>query len=383
MTLSELLYGLIGAVLLTWLTGFFNQFVPSPQRAWLFIKNWWSPQPRYSESDKEKFRFVLCWLEDDSNGENTKIVEQAFRDVNGIQLLRSACIVNASGAGDEWQPAMREDARKILEKWKADVAIIGQVKKAKEALSLWFVPRIGDDTLSRGDQPYKLTDATLQDDFRDTLKAQIVTWALTAAAPFADTETRGKILDTRLIDVIEKIEHLLKGGTIDKPEHLVARLCVALGTALCILGERESSAERIKKAVTTYQNALKEFPRERVPLDWAGTQNNLGNALSTLGERESDNKRLEQAVAAYKAALKELNRERVPLNWAMTHNNLGTALTTLGKRESDSKRLEQAVAAHKAALEERTREHVPLDWAMTKNKLGNALSTLDDRDVDS
>ena len=59
----------------------------------------------------------------------------------------------------------------------------------------------------------------------------------------------------------------------------------------------------------------------------------LGNALSTLGERESDTARLEQAVEAYRAALQEGTRERVPLDWAMTQNNLGDALRVLGERE--------------------------------------------------
>ena len=43
--------------------------------------------------------------------------------------------------------------------------------------------------------------------------------------------------------------------------------------------------------------------RERVPLDWAMTQNNLGDALRALGERESGTARLEEAVAAYRPAL--------------------------------------------------------------------------------
>ena len=103
--------------------------------------------------------------------------------------------------------------------------------------------------------------------------------------------------------------------------------------------------------------------RERVPLHWAMTQNNLGNALLTLGERESGTARLEEAVAAYRAALEEWTRERVPLDWAMTQNNLGSALPTLGERESGTARLEEAVVAYRAALEERTRERVPLEWA--------------------
>jgi tetratricopeptide (TPR) repeat protein len=70
--------------------------------------------------------------------------------------------------------------------------------------------------------------------------------------------------------------------------------------------------------------------------------------------------RLEQAVAAYRAALEEWTRERVPLDWAVTQNNLGNALALLGERESGTARLEEAVAAYRAALEERTRERVPL-----------------------
>jgi hypothetical protein len=77
-----------------------------------------------------------------------------------------------------------------------------------------------------------------------------------------------------------------------------------------------------------------------VPLAWATTQNNLGTALRLLGERESSTARLEQAVAAYHAALEERTRERVPLAWATTQNNLGTALRLLSERESSTARLE-------------------------------------------
>ncbi|MEZ5823348.1 MAG: hypothetical protein R3C97_00940 [Geminicoccaceae bacterium] len=69
--------------------------------------------------------------------------------------------------------------------------------------------------------------------------------------------------------------------------------------------------------------ALLERTRERVPLEWAMTQNNRGIALATLGERESGTERLEQAVEAYDRALLEYTRERVPLDWAMTQNNQG------------------------------------------------------------
>ncbi len=95
-----------------------------------------------------------------------------------------------------------------------------------------------------------------------------------------------------------------------------------------------------------------------------------------LGEWESGTERLEQAVAAFTEALKERTRERVPLDWAATQNNLGAALTILGERESGTERLEQAVAAFTEALKERTRERVRLDWAATQNNLGRAIQLL-------
>jgi hypothetical protein len=78
---------------------------------------------------------------------------------------------------------------------------------------------------------------------------------------------------------------------------------------------------------------LKEWTRERVPLDWAMTQNNLGNALAMLGERQAGTQRLEDAVTAFREALKEWTRERVPLKWAATQNNLGNALQQIAKRK--------------------------------------------------
>jgi exonuclease VII small subunit len=102
--------------------------------------------------------------------------------------------------------------------------------------------------------------------------------------------------------------------------------------------------------VAAYRAALEERTRDRVPLDWAMTQMNLGTALEVLGERESGTVRLEEAVTAYRAALEERTRDRVPLDWAMTQMNLGNALWNLGERESGTVRLEEAVAAWSECL---------------------------------
>ena len=93
-----------------------------------------------------------------------------------------------------------------------------------------------------------------------------------------------------------------------------------------MLGEREGDPARLRKAVVAFRTALVERTRERAPLSWAMTQNNLGNTLQALGERESDPTRLRQAIEIYRGALKEYTRARAPLDWAMTQSNLGNAL---------------------------------------------------------
>jgi len=185
---------------------------------------------------------------------------------------------------------------------------------------------------------------------------------------------------TRLEEAVEAYIAALREYTRERAPLDWAKTQNNLGNALWTLGGRESGTARLEEAVGAYRDALQEHTRERVPLDWAATQNNLGNALTSLGGRESGTARLEEAVGAYRAALLEYTRERVPLDWAMTQNNLGATLRALGERETGTARLEEAVGAYRAALQERTRERVPLRWAMTQNNLGVALGALGERE---
>ena len=157
-----------------------------------------------------------------------------------------------------------------------------------------------------------------------------------------------------------------------------ARLKFDEGGAAYERGQYDPEPDLLNRAITAYRAALEERTRDRVPLDWAMTQNNLGTALSTLGER-GDEAALQEAITAYRSALEERTRDRVPLNWAATQNNLGNALLALGQRGDDAA-LQDAITAYRAALEEWTRDRVPLDWAMTQNNLGNAYQTMGDRD---
>ena len=146
------------AVLGAWLLGYLNEFVPSPVRTWLAATNLLSTKQASSD---DRFRLVLCWLQNDRDGNDTRIVAQAFSSIQGISLVRSARIVTASGGADNWRPAMQSSARAVLTQWNADLAVVGVVKQPGEVLSLWFVPRTDGGTLERGDQPYVPENATL------------------------------------------------------------------------------------------------------------------------------------------------------------------------------------------------------------------------------
>ncbi len=278
--LREILIAIvITGVITTWLTGFLNQLVPSPARTRLALKNCWGNRLQRAE---DGFRVVLCWLGKDISGRDTETVAQAFVGIDGISLVRSARIVSATGAADEWRPAMKDSARAILDKWNADLAIVGLVKQSDAVLSLWFVPRSSDDTLHRGDQPYTLENVTLGADFHHDLRAQLTAMALTSLAPLADGLVRGQVIDKGLHDATEKLISLVEGRTIAAGGRKAA-LQLVLGIALCALGERERSTRRLDQSVDALRAALREFTRHRAPVLWATTLNNLAMALRALG----------------------------------------------------------------------------------------------------
>ena len=74
--------------------------------------------------------------------------------------------------------------------------------------------------------------------------------------------------------------------------------------------------------MTAYGQALKERTRERVPLDWAATQNNLGTALWALGEHQQDLAVLQAAQGHLQAALAVYEEAGAEYYVQMSRDNL-------------------------------------------------------------
>ena len=105
--------------------------------------------------------------------------------------------------------------------------------------------------------------------------------------------------------------------------------------------------------------------------------NDLAISLRTLGERDSDTVRLEQAVEAYQRALEERTQDRVPMNWAATQNNLGVVELAFFDKNGLSKHLDRAQdyadaahgvfeaagASHYLAVVQGQRDAITARWA--------------------
>ena len=238
--LGSIVASVVTALLVAWVTEFPHRSDWPPERAGLLLGNFLLSEPQPAD---DSFRVVLCWLEDDRSGDDTRTVAQAFASTKGIAMVRSAGVVSASGAADEWLSEMQANASVVLDDWNADLMVAGRVKKPANVLSLWMVRRSGTGTLGRGDPPCRLEDVTLGLDFHEDLRTQLAAVARSTMAPLANNEARGRLLNEGLGEATEKLATLLDSGTIENASHRVASQ-VALGDGLHTLGEREILAYR-------------------------------------------------------------------------------------------------------------------------------------------
>jgi tetratricopeptide (TPR) repeat protein len=301
-----------------------------------------------------KIHILLARLADDTPTDSfrTTLYGTIRRELGNAVELTNWPDVEILSDGHEYDIEHRafEKAQKQLRDHNCDLLISGRVKGRSNdhaVLSLRFTVA---EAPGQNPENYKLTDTfDLPANFVGRLGTAIAARVVMSAAPAVDRS--GHYIVPLMRATAERLKPLVTGLNLGFDSDTRGSLLFNYGLVLAAIGSQAGSNDELIQAVTAYREALKEYTRERVPLDWAMTQNNLGNALARLGERASDSARLQEAVTAFREALKEYTRERVPLDWAMTQNNLGTALARLGERASDSARLEEAVTAYREALD--------------------------------
>ena len=114
-------------------------------------------------------------------------------------------------------------------------------------------------------------------------------------------------------------------------------------------GEVALSQLRYVDTANHFRDAAKKVPRTAED-EYTNYLDKAADAFYRQGDEFGDNAALLSAIEISRTVLRQRTRERVPLDWATTQNNLGTAFATLGERESGTARLEEAVAAIRLAF---------------------------------
>jgi hypothetical protein len=91
-------------------------------------------------------------------------------------------------------------------------------------------------------------------------------------------------------------------------------LLFAQAGALYGRGSQFGDYDALCESIVLYRQWSGLTPRERAPLDWAMTQNNLGNALRLLRECESGSEKLEEAISVFRVAHPRASAARLGRN---------------------------------------------------------------------
>jgi len=154
------------------------------------------------------------------------------------------------------------------------------------------------------------------------------------------------------------------------------------GNAWCELPEEEYR-DKWQQAILHYEQALQVRTRDKNPLRYAATLQNLGTAYRQLKSGDQIANVL-KAADCYRCALQVFDLSAFPAQHAALSNNLGNAFLTLAMADEKIKRrcARRALKHLDRALRVRTRAKNPADYAVTQYNRGQAFLLLATEDSD-
>ncbi len=338
----------------------------------------WLSQEALPKADPQRFTVAVAHLDNDPDRQHERLLVEALQEIEGIHILRFDRTISLAGSQPEQSVKAGHDrARAYLEESGAHVLIWGTVLVGgnRSLPKLYWTPTRELELKKEFGRYQPTEDLNLPSIFWSDLGDILGLLVSTYSAEFHAQE--GHFVADKLSPFIERVRRLVDASKRQErwSTETRAEIQFILAGSLQTLGEQTGRNEPLEEAVGTYHEVLQEYTRERVPLQWATTQNNLGTALSRLGERESGTARLEEAVTAYQEALQERTRERVPLDWAATQNNLGIALRALGERKQDAALICEALGNHLMVWEIFV-EAAPYYAAMARDNVDKDITAL-------
>ena len=139
------------------------------------------------------------------------------------------------------------------------------------------------------------------------------------------------------------------------------------------------------KAAEFYATALREAHQSN---DREGQASALVSLANTYIPRPASDgsvrgQNVKQAVQHYKESLQIFTKDKYPIQYAMTQNNLGTAYTDLPAETSQQRteNVHKAIECYKAALEIRKKDEYPQDYCFTAANIGLVLAEINDKNA--
>jgi tetratricopeptide (TPR) repeat protein len=149
-----------------------------------------------------------------------------------------------------------------------------------------------------------------------------------------------------------------------------------IGMTEAALALRTPGTDHLRAAIDAFNRALTVRTRDRLPWEWAITQQLLGHALITLGERDPSSGGYAQAVACDRSALEVLTAENDPDDLSNAEIDLGTALGSIGEAHGQADQMLDAANQMRAGATYRLRQRDPAAWVNAQVALSSTLNQL-------
>lgn len=376
----------------------------------------WRSLGRISPASGNRISVLLIRLQGDDVNQTFKqsILDTMRRELgDAIEIITWPLnIPNRDGHTADNERLIFSRIQKWLRITSCDVAVWGRVKP-NDVLSLRFaVPEFG----TRLPENYTLTDEfELPRKFIQTVGLAIVMQVWNA-------RPKPELVDY-LIGSVSRLQFIIETEAFD--DEVKAALILTYGRALLTIGEKQNSADQIRRAIDTYKTALQLFTPARSlqiwkaisielatslckfgrrydlhsyeeaeaiyrdvlqridpvvdPLGWGAVACDFGNALAQIGNHGTNSNKLNDAITVLKGSAKICSRERAPFIWACIMCNAGIASVFLGERQTEPDSLLDAVEYFEQAMKEWTRAQYPFAWASVQSLLANAYRLLGER----
>lgn len=225
-------------------------------------------------ADPERFSVIVARLDHDPNRDRERLIIELLKEFTGVQIRPLDQFILKDDVTEEGEKKGHEKARVFLKENNASVLIWGTVlnDNGKTIPKLYLTASYGEP-LSGQYRPLGETEFRLPEVFWEDL-TQIL--QLVIAKLDADFRVnQGRYVSDELSPFISRVRTLLKKSTNYKGWNDDSRSSVrmVLADALTVLGEQSGKRVPLEEAFSAYREALRERTRERVPLNWATTQN--------------------------------------------------------------------------------------------------------------